>query len=260
MTISTEQIYLLNRMNAVAAKCQLGTLIANAESVVAAEIALANGTILMGNGSGIAAAVTPSGDATISNTGVVAIASGVIVNADVSGSAAVAFSKLAALPDGQIIVGSGATVPTAVAVSGDATLSNTGALTLAGFTHTTEGLSKLEKVAVVIYSFAVDGGAQSTIASGVTLPDNVVVTKVIEDVVTHLTSAGSSATVKLTLPTDGDLSSNVTADGSNAGVASVLPSGTPVKTSAAREVGIVIGTEAVTAGTARWFIYYVQSI
>ncbi len=270
MTITTEQVYLLNnKFGALAHKVQLGTLIQNAESIVASEIALANGSILIGNGSGIAVANAVTGDIAITNTGVTSIASGVVVNADVSGSAAVAYSKLATMATGAALIGN-AGVPTATELTGDVTVGATGvtaigaakvtATMLAGFTHTAEALNLIEKMAVVIYSFAVDGGAQSTIASGVTLPDNAVVTGVIEDVVTHLTSAGSGATIKLTLPTDGDLSANVTADGSNAGVASVLPSGTPVKLSAAREIGIVIGTEAITAGTARWFIKYVQSI
>jgi hypothetical protein len=282
MTISAEEIYLLNKMNNTANKVQLGTLIANAESVVAAEIALANGSMLVGNGSGVAAAVTMSGDVSISNTGVAAIGSGVIVNADVSGSAAIAYSKLnlalgivnadvsasaaidysklATLTSGNILVGSVGNVATSVAMSGDATIVASGALSLAGFTHTTEGLNKIEKMAVAIYDFAVDGGAQSTIGSGVTLPDNAIVTKVVEDVYTALTSAGSGATIKLTLPTDGDLSVDVTADGTNVAVASVLPSGTPVKTTAARELSFVVGTEAITAGAVRYFVYYVQSV
>ena len=57
-------------------------------------IPLASAKILVGNSGGLAAAVDMSGDATITNAGVVAIGSGVIVNADVSGSAAIAYSKL----------------------------------------------------------------------------------------------------------------------------------------------------------------------
>jgi hypothetical protein len=59
------------------------------------------------------------------------IANGAIVNDDVNASAAIAHSKLAAVPDGQVIVGNGSTVPTAVAISGDVTLANTGAVTIA---------------------------------------------------------------------------------------------------------------------------------
>ena len=59
------------------------------------------------------------------------IASNAVVNDSISASAAIAHSKLAAVPDGQIIVGNGSTVPTAVAVSGDVTIANTGAVTIA---------------------------------------------------------------------------------------------------------------------------------
>ena len=59
------------------------------------------------------------------------IVDGSIVNADISGSAAIAHSKLANVTDGQILVGNGSNVPTAVAVSGDVTISNTGAVTIA---------------------------------------------------------------------------------------------------------------------------------
>ena len=59
------------------------------------------------------------------------IADGAIVNDDVNASAAIAHSKLAAVPDGQVIVGNGSTVPTAVAISGDVTLANDGAVTIA---------------------------------------------------------------------------------------------------------------------------------
>lgn len=55
------------------------------------------------------------------------IADGTIANADISTTAAIAFSKFAALTSAQILVGSGANVPTAVAVSGDITIDNTGA-------------------------------------------------------------------------------------------------------------------------------------
>ena len=55
---------------------------------------LADGNILVGNGSGVATSVNPSGDIDISNTGAFSIASGVIVNADVNGSAAIAGSKI----------------------------------------------------------------------------------------------------------------------------------------------------------------------
>jgi hypothetical protein len=53
-----------------------------------------------------------------------------IVNSDISSSAAIAFSKLASLPSAEILVGNGSNVATAVSVSGDLSLSNTGAFTI----------------------------------------------------------------------------------------------------------------------------------
>lgn len=89
-------------------------------------IALTNGHILVGNASNIATDVAMSGDITINNAGVTAIAAGVIVNADISASAAIAYSKLAALPSAQILVGSAGNVATAVAMSGDISITNAG--------------------------------------------------------------------------------------------------------------------------------------
>ena len=68
----------------------------------------------------------------ISNTltGVVT-GDGTVTNAKVASNAAIAFSKLASLTSGNILVGNGSNVPTSVALSGDATLSNAGVLTIA---------------------------------------------------------------------------------------------------------------------------------
>lgn len=341
MTISAEEVYLLNnRMGRVANKCQLGTLIQNAESVVAAEIALADGSVLIGNGSGVAVANAVTGDVTISNTGVTAIASGVVVNADVNASAAIAFSKLAALTSANILVGNGSNVATAVAVTGDISIDNAGltaiasgvivdadvnasaaiafsklaALTsanilvgngsnvaaavavtgdisidnagltaiasgvivnadvnasaaidgskLASFDHLTDGLNKAIKMAVVDYDFAVHGSDPS-IDLGTTLPDNSIVINVVQEILTDFNSTSGTSTVKLNLPTDGDLTTAVTADGSNAGLALGLPdfatAGDWVKTTAARAFTFIASVDDITAGKARWYVSYLGS-
>jgi hypothetical protein len=59
------------------------------------------------------------------------IADGAIVNADINASAAIAYSKLAALSSGNIIIGSISNVPTAVAVTGDVTISDIGVTSIA---------------------------------------------------------------------------------------------------------------------------------
>lgn len=67
-----------------------------------------------------------SGDITIGSTGTAAIGSGVIVNADVSASAAIAHSKLANITAGQVLLGNSSNVPTATALSGDVTVNSSG--------------------------------------------------------------------------------------------------------------------------------------
>lgn len=87
---------------------------------------LQDGDIFVGNASNLATGVSPSGDITLTNAGVFGIAAGVIVNADINASAAIAYSKLAALPSADILVGSAGNVATAVAVTGDIAITNTG--------------------------------------------------------------------------------------------------------------------------------------
>ncbi len=60
-----------------------------------------------------------SGDISIGATGVAAIETGVIVNADVNASAAIAFSKLATLSRGYILIGNASNVATAADVNND---------------------------------------------------------------------------------------------------------------------------------------------
>lgn len=55
-----------------------------------------------------------------------------ITNINVASNAAIAFSKLAALPPGNILVGSAGSVTTSVAMSGDATISSTGVVSITG--------------------------------------------------------------------------------------------------------------------------------
>jgi len=81
------------------AKIVDGTIV-NADINASAAIALsklASGTaaqVVVHNSSGVPTATTVTGDVTISSSGVTAISSGVIVDADVNASAAIAYSKL----------------------------------------------------------------------------------------------------------------------------------------------------------------------
>ena len=67
----------------------------------------------------------------ISDASVSTPSTGSVVNASVAANAAIAFSKLATLTSGNILVGNSSNVPTSVALSGNVTLSNTGVTTIA---------------------------------------------------------------------------------------------------------------------------------
>ena len=113
-----------------------GTIV-DADISPSAEIAvskLADGTsgnIVLGNSANVATSTAVTGDVTIGNTGATAIAAGVIVDADVNASAAIAYSKLAALTSGNIVLGSSASVATSTPITGDVTISSTGVTAIA---------------------------------------------------------------------------------------------------------------------------------
>ncbi len=86
-------------------KLNLATSIVNADISASAAIAysklaaLTSANILVGSAGNVATSVAVTGDVTISNAGVTAIGSGVIVNADINASAAIDGSKLVAATD-----------------------------------------------------------------------------------------------------------------------------------------------------------------
>jgi hypothetical protein len=113
-----------------------GTIV-NADINASAGIALSKlatstaGNIIVYNSSGVPTSVTETGDVTISDTGVTAIASGVIVNADVNASAAIDYSKLANITAGSVLLGNASNIPTVTALSGDVTVNSSGVTAIA---------------------------------------------------------------------------------------------------------------------------------
>jgi len=118
------------------ALAQGSIFVGNASNVPVALDAKSDGKILVGNGTTVAS-VAVSGDIGLTNAGVASITADSIINADVNSAAAIDFSKLAALTDGNILVGNGSNVATSVAMSGDATIDNAGAVTIANDAVTT---------------------------------------------------------------------------------------------------------------------------
>lgn len=129
--------------------------VVNADVDAAAAIAfsklatLASGNILVGSAGAVATSVVMSGDATIIASGALTIANLAITNAKVSASAAIDFSKLATLTSGNILVGSAGNVATSVAMSGDATIIASGALTIANLAITN---AKVATAAAIAYT------------------------------------------------------------------------------------------------------------
>lgn len=147
-------------------------------------------------------------------TGVVHAVSGVlsassVVNADVSASAAIAFSKLAALTSANILVGSVGNVATAVAVTGDVLIDN------AGVTSINTGVivnADVNASAAIAYSKLNLAASIATgdLASGLVVPSNKGGTGVANNASSTLTISGAfgttltvSNTTALTLPTNG---------------------------------------------------------
>ena len=89
------------------------------------------GSVLMGNASNVPTATVVSGDVTINSSGTTAIASGVVVDADISATAAITHTKLANITAGSILMGNATNIPTATAITGDVTISNTGTTAIA---------------------------------------------------------------------------------------------------------------------------------
>lgn len=145
---------------------------------------LTNAHILVGNGSNVATDVAVTGDVTISNTGVTAIGTGkvtstmildgTILNADVNASAAIAYSKLAAMTSANILLGSSGNVPTVTAVTGDVTISNTGVTAIGtGKVTSTMILDGTILNADVNASAAIDYSKLAALTGDVTISGNV---------------------------------------------------------------------------------------
>jgi hypothetical protein len=96
------------------------------ETTIAVVDPTADRTITLPN---ITGTVVTTGDTgTVTST---MLLDGTIVNADINASAAIAYSKLATLTSGNIVLGSSANVATSTAVTGDVTISNTGVTAIA---------------------------------------------------------------------------------------------------------------------------------
>ena len=263
------------------AKVSLGGLsIANANIDASAAISysklapLTSGNIVLGNSSNIAASQAVTGDVTISNTGVTAIATGVIVDADINASAAIVDTKLATISTASKVSNSATTATnlnTASAiVSRDASGNFTAGTITAALTGTASGN-------------LVSGGALGTPSSGTLtsctgLPISTGVSGLGTGAATFLATpssanlaalltdeTGSGANVFATSPTLispalGTPSSGVLTNCTNlpiaiSGTAGAMSPGTGLSVTGG---GVLNHTSSITAGTTSGFTYNAQ--
>jgi len=161
----------------------------NASAVIAYSklAALADGNILVGNGSNVAVSVNPSGDVDIANDGTFSIATGAVVNADVNSSAAVAYSKLAALTDGNILVGNGSNVATSVNPSGDVNVVNDGTFSISTGVIVNADVNTSAAIALTKLATTTASRLLVSDGSGVITPSSVTTTNL-----TDLTDSGAT--------------------------------------------------------------------
>ena len=99
-----------------------------------------------------------------------------ITNGKVSATAAIALSKLASGTSGQIIVANASGVPTYVTLSGDATISNTGVLTLAAELGTDTTGNYVATITGASNQITVSGSGSETAAVTLSLPQDIATT------------------------------------------------------------------------------------
>jgi len=224
----------------------------NLQAILAGDIALAEGNVLVGNAGGIAVALDPSAGGNI------------IVGNDTT------MVALDASLDTRILVGDGTTIAS-VLMSGDATLANTGTLSLApALLGNAVGLGTL-RVARAVFDPATNAGERTVAAHtlAVTIPDNAVIVGGFIDVISTFSSpTADTATIAISVEAADDIVVAVAiATGTpwDAGQQAILPKAntpesTAVKTTAARLITATVAVEALTGtGKAEIYLYYVQS-
>jgi hypothetical protein len=120
-------------------------------------------------------------------------------------------------------------------------------------------LDRSEKVVTALYDFDVDAGATGTLSLSYTFEEDCMVTKVLADELTELTSGGS-ATVTLQKDTAGskaDLTGDIAFDTGFLNVTSMALEGSAagIRVASGDTLHMKIGAAALTAGKVRFYVY-----
>ena len=153
--------------------------------------------------------VTTGDTGTVTST---MIADGTITNDDVSASAGIAFTKLQNLTDAHLLIGSATDVPTAVAITGDISITNAGVTSIAAGSIVNADISGSAAIAaskIVSASTSAAGVVQlsdSTSSTSTTLAATANAIKTVKDIAdAALSGSGGTITGPLLVGTTGSL-------------------------------------------------------
>jgi hypothetical protein len=181
------------------------------------------------------------------------LTSSTVVNADISASAAIAFSKLAALPSAQILLGSGSNVATATAVTGDITISNAGLTTLAS----TIAGNKTFSNDVTISGNGTISGVASFSAGQVVKPDFITTSPYNITSANYFLLVNTSTSITLNLPDCSASEGQILVIKSiNTGSAVITPFGTQkIDGATSKTIAVKYAAMNLLCASSNWYIY-----
>ena len=160
--------------------------IVNADIAAGAAIAysklatLTSGNVVLGSAANVATSTAVTGDVTISNTGVTAIAAGVIVDADINASAAIVDTKLATISTALKVSNSATTAASANTASAIVARDASGNFTAGTITATLSGNASTVTTNANLTGDVTSVGNATAIASGVIVNANINASAAIE--------------------------------------------------------------------------------
>ena len=230
-----------------------------AAGISPSKVTVADGQIVVGNASNVGVSVALSGDATISNTGVLTLAADSVDSAEIAdGAIDLVHMSANSVDSDQYVDGS---------IDTDHYSANSVTADKISDSYATPKLHRF----TVNYTLLNASGFPALF--GVVIPDNAIVTKVFYDVITTFAGDGDDgSTIKIGLEDQNDdvVAAIAINHGSNpwdAGIHAAIQDGAVanmIKMSAARDLAVTWtagGTDtALTAGQMTVFVEYVQSI
>ena len=191
--------------------------IVNADVAAAAAIAysklatLTSGNIVLGSSANVATSTAVTGDVTISNTGVTAIATGVIVNADINASAAIADTKLGTISTALKVSNSATTATDANTASAIVARDASGNFTAGTITANLTGTASNVTTNANLTGDVTSVGNATTIAAGVIVNADINASAAIVDTKLATIATAGKVSNSATTATDANTASAIVA-------------------------------------------------